>query len=67
MSRPEEPPPVPPLPCVPAIEPPMIGPPITQGAPLPPMDESHWRFVFHDDPDEAEELDDARPEESSAD
>jgi hypothetical protein len=68
---PDEPPPVPPLRNVPLpltpIEPPPRGP-ASYGVPLPCMDESHWRFVFQDDPEEEEEArDDAQPDESSSD
>jgi hypothetical protein len=31
------------------------------------MDESHWRFVFQDDPDEEEEPDHDRADEGDAD
>jgi hypothetical protein len=54
MTCPEDPPPPPSsLPLVAPIPWPETGPLLpTVGVPLPPLDESHWRFVFQDDPDE---------------
>jgi hypothetical protein len=46
-----------PIPLPPARPPlPDATPPArTFGVPVPPLDESHWQFVFQDDPPELEE------------
>jgi hypothetical protein len=57
MTCPADPPRVPiPLLLPAAIPLPEAGPlPPAAGLPVPPLDESHWRFVFQDDPDELDE------------
>ena len=52
MTCPDDPPrsPIPLLLPLPLVLP-EVGPLVPAiGAPLPPPDESHWRFVFQDDP-----------------
>jgi hypothetical protein len=67
MTCPDDPPPLPiPLLPVPIVLP-EAGPLIPAvGAPLPPLDESHWRFVFQDDPDFPEDQEDADEEQYHA-
>jgi hypothetical protein len=55
MTRPEDPHHLP-IPLLPEFPLPAVGPlPPAAGLPLPPLDESHWSFVFLVDRDDEEE------------